>query len=195
MSLTTLAKTILENASTLEGYFRSNGLQMPTFDEHALSDLPLSSEMEKVRSAALDAATEMRDLLTGPAMLLRPVLNATSLQTIYKYDLASKVPLDGQTSYAELAQASGLQEHDVRRTIRFAIFHHRVFQERSPGIVSHSGASRLLATSPDAMAGLGFMFDECYQSFAHTVKAFQTNPNPEPNQTVRSNPQLPICTC
>ena len=33
-------------------------------------------------------------------------------------------------------------------------------------------------------AGLGFMFDECYQSFAHTVEAVKTRGVEEPNDSV-----------
>ncbi|KAI9728204.1 MAG: hypothetical protein M1828_004665 [Chrysothrix sp. TS-e1954] len=196
-SLTDIARDILENATKLEDYFSANGLEQPSFDEHTPAELPLSPEFQPVRQRALDALTDLHDLLVGPAMLLRPVvwmsaqtreghlkrvhtdcpkLNATSLQAIYKYDIASRVPLNGRISYSDLANEVGLEEQDVKRIIRFSSIHHRVFQESKEGEVSHTAASRLLAENPDAMAGLGFMFDECYQAFAHTVEALDKKP-------------------
>lgn len=60
----------------------------------------------------------------------------------------------------------------------------RVFQEKREGFVSHSAASRYLADSKDAQAGLGMMFDEAYQGFAHTVEAFRRDKNPGPSSSV-----------
>lgn len=72
--LTDLSKSILENATELESYFNENKLPMPSFDEHAPPELPLSPEMQQVRQKAVDASMELQDLLIGPAMLLRPVV-------------------------------------------------------------------------------------------------------------------------
>ena len=94
------------------------------------------------------------------------------------------MPLDGHISFADLAKDVGLKQSDLERMLRFAMIYHRIFQEKEPGFVSHTAASRLLVESPSAMAGLGFMFDECYQSFAHTVEAIDVYKDPKPNQSV-----------
>lgn len=117
-------------------------------------------------------------------------LNGTSLQVIYKYDLAAKVPFHGEISFAHLANLSGLQEVDIWRVVRFASSDRRVFQEKRASFVSHSAASKYLAESDEARAALGFMFDECYQSFAHTVEALERDNNPRPGQSVSH-----VCTC
>lgn len=111
-------------------------------------------------------------------------LNATSLQAIWEFDIPSKVPLDGSISFEDLAKKVPLKQSDLQRMLRFAMVYHHIFQEKTPGIVSHTAASRLLVESPDARAGLGFMFDECYQSFAHTVEAVKTRGVEEPNDSV-----------
>ena len=95
--------------------------------------------------------------------------------------------MDGEIPYGKLAEAVNLEEFDVRRIVRFASIHHHVFQEKRTGYVSHTAASRLLATDPQALAGLGFMFDECYQAFAHTVEALEIYKSPEPNQSVSAS--------
>ncbi|CAK3814349.1 O-methyltransferase [Lecanosticta acicola] len=181
-SITDLAKSILENAQKVEDYLKANNLPQPSFDEHSPPELPLSPEMQQIRQNAVDAAMDLEALLIGPVMQLRPVLNGASLNAIYKFDIATKVPLDGQISYEELAPKVGIKRTDLQRIVRFAVVHHHVFQEKTVGMVSHSAASRYLAESDIARAGLGFMFDECYQSFAHTVEAMQKYGDPEPNQ-------------
>lgn len=87
-------------------------------------------------------------------------------------------------SYGSLAESCNLREVDVRRILRFAMIHHRVFQEKEPGIVCHTAASRYLVESEDAMACLGFQFDEVYDSFAHTVEALEKYKDPQPTQCV-----------
>lgn len=94
-----------------------------------------------------------------------------SLQAIYKYDIASKVPLRGEISFADLAQKCGLSEVNVRRMLRFAMAFHHVFREPRKGFVAHTAASRKLAEDPLARAGLGYMFDEVWQGFAHVLKS------------------------
>ena len=90
-----------------------------------------------------------------------------SLQAIYKYDIAKKIPLHGEITFEELAHACGLAEVNLRRFLRFAMTFHHIFQEPRKGIVRHSAASRKLVEDPVAYAGLGYMFDEVWQSFAH----------------------------
>ena len=77
--LTDLAKAILENTGKLEEYFNANKLPLPSFEEHSPPELPLSPELQQVRAKAVDAATELQDLLIGPAMQLRPVVCVPSL--------------------------------------------------------------------------------------------------------------------
>lgn len=89
-----------------------------------------------------------------------------SLQAIYNYDIASKVPLHGEISFRELADQCDLDEVNLRRILRFAMAFHHVFHEPRNGFVAHSAASRKLAEDPLAKAGLGYMFDEVWQAFA-----------------------------
>lgn len=97
------------------------------------------------------------------------------MQAIYKYDIPSKVPLDGEISFPELAGKCNLYEPDLRHILRFAIIYHRVFQERNAGFVTHSAASRRLVDFPLAMDALGARFDEAWQGFAHVGRSIPVN--------------------
>ena len=80
--------------------------------------------------------------------------------------MARKVPLGGEITFVELAEACGLYEPDLRRIVRFAISHHHVFREPRKGVLTHSAASRRLAVEQEARDGLGLMFDDSWHSFA-----------------------------
>ena len=111
-------------------------------------------------------------------------MNGVGLQAIYKYDIASQVPIHGSICFPDLARKCNLSLTNLRRIVRFAIAYHRIFQEPCKGYVSHSAASRKLAEDANAKAGLGYMFDEVWQSFAHTVEAMETfHHSDEPNKS------------
>ncbi|KAL8710084.1 MAG: hypothetical protein Q9225_007362 [Loekoesia sp. 1 TL-2023] len=179
-----LAKQILENTSRLDEYLQQKNLPSPSFDEDGPVDFGIESEeIEKAREVALDSSLELYNLLLGPALCLRPVLNGVSLQAIYKYNIASKVPLHGEISFRELADQCGLDEVNLCRMLRFAMAYHHVFQEPRRGFVAHSAASRKLAEDPLAKAGLGYMFDEVWQAFAQTIEAKEKFGSDDPFHT------------
>ena len=93
-------------------------------------------------------------------------VNAVSLETIYKYEIYSKVPIHGEISTVELARLCGINEPDLRRILRFAISHHRIFLEPRKGMTTHSAASRRIAEDSVTRDGLGLQFDDAWQSFA-----------------------------
>ena len=198
-----LAAQIQENTAKVDQYLRGKGLPSPSFDVDGPVDFKIEDEdVQRAHEKALDSSLELHQLLLGPAMCLRPVvciqtlqplvfsltvsslqLNGVSLQAIYKYDIASHVPIHGEISFPNLATRCGLSETNLRRIVRFAIAYHRVFQETRKGHVSHSAASRKLAEDANAKACLGYMFDEVWQSFAHTIEAVEEFRSDEPNKS------------
>ena len=100
-------------------------------------------------------------------------LNGTSLQAIYRFEIASKIPIHGEVSFEELALKCGLNEIHLRRFLRFAMVWHRVFQEPRKRFVTHTAASRKPLQDPLARAGLGYMFDEIYLSFVQVHTSSQ----------------------
>ncbi|CAF9909513.1 MAG: hypothetical protein ALECFALPRED_005732 [Alectoria fallacina] len=179
-----LAAQIQENTAKVDQYLQRKDLPPPSFHQDGPVDLKIEDEqVQEAREIALDSSLELHQLLLGPALCLRPVLNGVSLQAIYRYDIASNVPIHGEISFSHLASKCGMSETNLRRIVRFAIAYHRVFQEPRKGYVSHSAASRKLAEDANARAGLGYMFDEVWQAFARTVEARERFRSDEPNQS------------
>ncbi|QKX63471.1 uncharacterized protein TRUGW13939_10641 [Talaromyces rugulosus] len=171
-----LAARIQLRTSDIDSYLQHNQLPSPAFDEDGPVDLNLpNGDLSAAREQVLDATLELHDLLLGPSLCLRPVYNGLSLQVIYKYDIASKVPLYGEASFADLAEKCSLSEVNIRRMLRYAMVFHHVFREPRKGFVAHTAASRRLAEDPYAGAGLGYMFDE-------TLPALEQFHSDEPNK-------------
>ncbi|TGO39875.1 hypothetical protein BHYA_0046g00290 [Botrytis hyacinthi] len=60
-----------------------------------------------------------------------------------------------------------------KKILRFAMVWNHCFTDRRKGFVAYSAASRVLVDNPMARSGLGFMFDECWQAFAHTLDSIR----------------------
>ncbi|KAI9696300.1 MAG: hypothetical protein M1820_008223 [Bogoriella megaspora] len=162
-----LANAVQENTFKVDHWLREHRLPLPTFDEDGPVDLKIESRgISEARVKAMGAALELHDLLLGPTMLLRPMLNGSLLQAVYNFDIPAKVPIHGEASFQELADACELYEPVLRR------------------FVSHAAASRKLVEDPNVMPMLGYCFDEVYQGFANTVQSLNAMKGLEPNKTV-----------
>ena len=70
-----LADIIAKNTAIVDAFLESKNLPTPTLGVDALPRLPIPEEnadVEEARLAVVEASTEMKALMTGPSMLLRP---------------------------------------------------------------------------------------------------------------------------
>lgn len=89
-SLTQLAKSILEDAQTIDNFLSSNNLPRPSFAAESLKDFPVSTEhadIHTIRHRLIDATKELRDLVIGPKdtikWMIMNVSNLTQQTTIF----------------------------------------------------------------------------------------------------------------
>ncbi|KAI0595332.1 Sodium:solute symporter family-domain-containing protein [Biscogniauxia sp. FL1348] len=134
-----------------QGIFAEKGLQIPSFDEDAPSEMPL--EAFNARGAILDASAEIYDILPDPLALMLKRGSAIS-----RLKPAPMVPDRGQTTFAEIAKQAGVQEQTIQRLLRHAITM-RVFCEPHPGRVAHPQASKPL-TDPNVAKWLSSGADD-----------------------------------
>lgn len=165
-----LAAIISSNTAIVDTYLKTNHIPSPSFDKDApIQNLGIPKEaieIDDARRNALAASQELQDLLQGPTACLLPTMNASSLNAIYTYNIAAKVPLEEPISFADLAKQCNLPELDLRRILRFAMCWHRVFCEPKKNFVAHTAASRVLKENPNIYDRMGFMFEEGWQSMA-----------------------------
>ncbi|KAI1380126.1 sterigmatocystin 8-O-methyltransferase [Hypoxylon crocopeplum] len=176
--LSQLAALIRESVTKLEETLSAQGFQSPSFDEDAPQSLP--RDTVDMTDVIIDCAAELQDLLLGPLEAIyrnAAHTNCVSLQAISRFKIASLVPIGGQTTFAKIAEQTGLEERVVRRLLRHAMMM-RVFQEPEPGVVAHTKASKVL-TNPAANDWCRTGTEEI-----HMVDALQKWPgSPEPNHT------------
>ena len=96
-----------------------------------------------------------------------------SLHAISRWDIATKVPINGETTFAALAEQCQVHEIDMRRLLRYAMVYSRIFCEPRPGVVAHSLASRVLAEEPLLRDGLWLLAHDYPKTAVHTVAALE----------------------
>jgi hypothetical protein len=101
---------------------------------------------------------------------------------VYRFNIASHVPLDSSISFVSLAAKCNLHEHDLRRIIRYTSAHHHVFHEPKKGFAAHTAASKLLLESPFAGDLMGLTFEECWPAHTKAIDAIAKK-SEEPNVT------------
>ena len=83
------------------------------------------------------------------------------LKFISRFDIAKKVPVDGEANFADLATTSAVDQSTLSRILRLGIAY-RVFREPRPGVIAHSAASRVIAEDPDVADFVGANADEMW---------------------------------
>jgi hypothetical protein len=106
------------------------------------------------------------------------------LQLISRFDLANKVPVEGEITFTDLAAIIGVDRAALCCILRLGIAYH-IFKEPRPGVITHSAASRQIAENPRVASWVGANVDDMWPSAEKVVDALVKWPlAAEPNQTV-----------
>ena len=93
--------------------------------------------------------------------------------------MAAKVPVNGEASFAEIAQACGVDEDRTRRVIKLAITN-GLFKEKRPGYVSHTGVSALMAQNTMSVnAVVGHVIDDIFPASCKLADTMEKYPEPK----------------
>ncbi|CAO2648170.1 Nn.00g090920.m01.CDS01 [Neocucurbitaria sp. VM-36] len=180
-----LAATIAQHTQRIDKYLAEKGLPYPSFDADGPDDLGLPPDLEPSRTAALQASQELNDLLQGPRELLFNHQHnmLVYLKLISHFDLAKKVPVDGEIAFKDLAANIGIDHAALARVLRLGIAY-RIFREPRPGVIAHSAASRQISNDPRVASWVGANVDEMWPAALKVVDALVKWPQAaEPNQT------------
>lgn len=106
------------------------------------------------------------------------------MQAISQFKLVSTIPIQGEATFGEIAERSGINEGDVKRILRHSMTK-RIFKEPRKGTVAHTAASKLMAEDTQMADWVGANTGELWQAAAQTVPAMLKYPgSQEPNETV-----------
>ena len=87
-----------------------------------------------------------------------------SLHAIYHYRIATILPRNEEMSFEDLSERCGLNVVNLKRILRHAMAHHRMFREPRKGIVAHTAGSRNLAENEPMREWIGLTVAETWQS-------------------------------
>ncbi|KAM3417123.1 hypothetical protein BST61_g8699 [Cercospora zeina] len=167
-----LASIIAQHSAQLEAHVQTG----PSLsDDHPSAPFArLPPELDHSRRTLMEAAADLRELLMQPLELVMHHHEHPFwfYEILWRFKIPARVPLDGSSvGYAELAATiSGLDEATLKSVLRYAIAHH-VFAEKTPGQVSHTPASRLLAVDENASALTAVMHDEVIKPALYSADA------------------------
>ncbi|KAJ3578752.1 hypothetical protein NPX13_g1815 [Xylaria arbuscula] len=180
-----LASTVAAYTQQIDDYLTTHSIPHPSFDANGPVNLRLPPDLEQLLTALLDATQELNDLLQGPRDLLfnHHHNRLLYLKLISHFEIAKKVPIDGEISFGDLAANVGVNEAALTRILRLGIAH-RVFREPRPGIIAHSAASRQIAEDRAMADWVSACVNDMWPSAERTVDALVKWPRAEePNQT------------
>lgn len=205
VSFADFAETISANARIIDEFLNSNSaIPHPSFAPDGPIGFPCPPQVNHIhaaREALLDASKKIYQLALGPVESLfelavrvcigqpssteRSMLMVTqchdsaSLHAIYRFDMAAKVPVHGEKSFAEIAEAIGVDEDRTRRVLGLAMMN-GLFKEARPGFVSHTGVSALLAQNTMSVkAVVGHVIDDIYPASCKLVDTMEKYPAPK----------------
>lgn len=108
------------------------------------------------------------------------------LHWIVHFEIATHVPVDRAISYADLAEAARVPERQLRQIVRYATTV-RVFEESSPGMVSHTAVSRVLVDNPRVLHFVDYCVDFSASLVRQITRATEVfKGSEEPNETAFS---------
>ncbi|KAI1123316.1 S-adenosyl-L-methionine-dependent methyltransferase [Nemania abortiva] len=180
-----LASLITRQTMVINNFFENNKLPPPSLELDSLQSPHIpdgATDIQAARDSVIAACSELKALLTGPQQLLKFDWTAyVSVKAILRFQLDQSFPVGSTTSFGALSKFSGLETKSVRRIIRHAIINHRFFKEDTPGVISHSALTAVLAQDEAARNALVVELDEFWPAGVRMADAMEKWPNSEEN--------------
>lgn len=114
-------------------------------------------------------------LFLGEIAHISQAVHVLPVAAINRWGLAKHVPLEGDISYLELSEITGISQPLLKRILRYAMTS-RLFCERD-GRVAHTSTSRLLVENLGLASFVDLHTDLALKSIAHTTDALEKWPN------------------
>ena len=127
MSFTELAERILQDAKVLDDFVAANSLPKPSLDADGPAMTRFTTKESIHAHASIFATThKLFTLAQGPAApwmgtMNGPLGDAMTTAAVYRFGIADHVPLQGEASFEEVAQKSGLVLRDFKNVVRYAM--------------------------------------------------------------------------
>ncbi|ETS76496.1 hypothetical protein PFICI_11883 [Pestalotiopsis fici W106-1] len=178
-----LSSIIARDTAIINNFLVASKAPTPSFNENALATIPIpddATDIKDARSRVIESCSELKALLTGPKELLRfQWTDHVSVKAILRFNLDKSFPLGESTSFEAMSEFSGLSVRNVRRIVRHGIINHYFFQEKSPGVITHSALTAILASDEVMRNSLRVELDEFWPAGVKMADAMEKWPNSE----------------
>ncbi|CAD6592867.1 MAG: hypothetical protein ASARMPREDX12_006536 [Alectoria sarmentosa] len=168
LTLQGLTARLVESSKVISDCIAQNGLPEMSFDANGPAQFPVPPTLPEAHIARLrllEAAMLLERLVRGPIEAANRVAAAhhdsASTRTLYRFDVFSAVPLEGEIAYAEIAKTVGLDESRTRRIMQYAMTN-GFFAETKDGHVIHSAQSAAIARDEKLKAVIGHHVEDVY---------------------------------
>lgn len=102
---------------------------------------------------------------------------------MYRYKIPQAVPLEGGTTQAEIAKATGVEEYRVRSIIRHAMTN-RMFDQDAAGKIVHTAHSAMMVRDSALWDMIGFTTEEVFPASTKTAESLERCPqSDEPTES------------
>ena len=151
-TLTSLARSVLEQAEALERHLVSASLPQPSLSQDSpirYPSAPSHPEIFATRMSLIDSLNTLLPLVQGPAEYLRTLTGPTKtnvviLRTVIEHRLHEAVPSTGTISIADLSSKTAIPIPVLNRLLAHA-FTFNLFLQPSSGQIEHSALSKSIA--------------------------------------------------
>ncbi|KAK5629437.1 hypothetical protein RRF57_005152 [Xylaria bambusicola] len=174
LTLTTLADSIKESASTLQSLLTQHQLPQPDFSPTGRkdwSDAQFVPAILTARSHLIDNAQTLLNLALGPTDILAAYAGSRMteievLRTFNSLAVAEAVPIYGQISVPDLARKLGVKQVSAfEKQLRFAYLM-GMFRQTDDGEVAHTALS---AAIPESSAWIGLRLGKIFNQGAYEI--------------------------
>ncbi|KAK3613592.1 hypothetical protein LTR56_027789 [Elasticomyces elasticus] len=167
-----LTSILQAHVATIHNHLLSTNQPEPSFSIKTPD--PDFTGIEPTRFAALEALTDLRDLLSTPRELLLNFheTDYVSRHALDRWNIYACVPVGSTRTYAEIASQASKPLQPLRRIIRHAMSQ-RIFCEPQPGVVAHTPASRLLAENKNVRDYYGIKTEEIWPACVRVADAVE----------------------
>ncbi|KAI9703100.1 MAG: hypothetical protein M1820_005972 [Bogoriella megaspora] len=180
-----LAAMITKHTETVENFLEANNLPKPSLDADALWSVPIPEkelQAKEAQRSVIEACSELEALMIGPKKLLHiPYTAHVSTKIVLRFKLDQSFPVGESTTFEAMSKYSGINTMNVRRVVRHAIMNHRLFQEKTSGIITHSALTAVLAGDRLVRNALVVELDEFWPAGVQAADAMEKWPNSEEN--------------
>ena len=151
-TLTSLARSVLEQAEALEKHLNSASLPQPSLSQDSFvlyPSAPSHPEIFATRMSLIDSLNTLLPLVQGPAEHLRTLVGPTKiniviLRTVIEHRIHEAVPSTGTISVSDLSSKTAISVPVLNRLLAHA-FTFNLFLQPSPGQIEHSALSKSIA--------------------------------------------------